>query len=92
MLQGGHHLPREVENNSVCKVGAGGKTESIMGRRLDQGATYVCMKECGTTHKQCTGYRATFLIGRYPKSPHHPTAANDSSTSASLDSHLFQAI
>ena len=51
MLQGGLHLLREVENNSVCKVGAGGKTESIMGRRLDQGATYVCMKECGTTHK-----------------------------------------
>ena len=51
MLQGGLHLPREVENDSVCKVGAGGKTESIIGRRLDQGATYVCMKECGTTHK-----------------------------------------
>ena len=47
MFQGGLHLPREVENNSLCKVKAGGKTESIIGRRLDQGATYVCMKECG---------------------------------------------
>ena len=36
MLQRGLHLPREVENNSLCKVGGGGKTESIIGGRLDR--------------------------------------------------------
>ena len=72
MLQRGLHLPREIENNILCKVGVGGKTESTMGGRLDQEATYVCMKESGTTHKERTGFLADLLIGRYPNRPHYP--------------------
>ena len=50
MLQGGLHLPREVENNSVCKVGAGGEDRKYYREKVGSGG-YVCMKECGTTHK-----------------------------------------
>ena len=58
MLQGGLHLPREVENNSLCKVKAGGKT--------DQGG-YVCMYERMRDNRQIV-YR---ISGYIPYRPLH---------------------